>query len=518
MDIPVLKYVDVLIGLALVMLLVATVALSISQALLNMVRARARHLSWALEGLIRQTHPALLGPHAADMARLVLLHPLVGLPRGPIAGIVDRLLRMAHFSIRGVWRRLPDGLRARVPGWLRHTAKRWLTSPPLASGRVILREELAICLLEWASGDGAWSMTGTGRRAALIQALRERGIEDPAATLKAVRLQALANERDNPDQSAELWRSRALAQCAPSDFLAGLSQAFDNAMARSTTSFGMEAQMWVSMIALALVFALQLDAIQLVRRLSMDEAYRQTLVQDAKKLTEQLEKECPEPAPGTNSTCDPKNAEQVAKIVARIKGVDCDTATLTAADLEKCRINASVAILQEPALDLWPGGSAGAPPLANRATATAPPDRGEPGWIVWLFESSVRPDRWLYPAWRWLVSIKAKIPGILVAWILVSLGAPFWYDLLKNLFKLRSLLAQKDDADRDARNTGAPPPAATVTVTRPGAVNEGQRAEAPATPAQPRRRQAHRPPMTARWATSRPRARSGRPTLSGEPA
>ena len=52
MDLPVLKYVDVLIGLSLVMLLVATVALSISQALLNMLRSRSRHLCKALERLL----------------------------------------------------------------------------------------------------------------------------------------------------------------------------------------------------------------------------------------------------------------------------------------------------------------------------------------------------------------------------------------------------------------------------------------------------------------------------------
>jgi hypothetical protein len=48
--------------------------------------------------------------------------------------------------------------------------------------------------------------------------------------------------------------------------------------------------------------------------------------------------------------------------------------------------------------------------------------------------------------------------GVLFSWILVSLGAPFWYDALKNLLKFRSLVAQKEDKNREERNTTQVPP------------------------------------------------------------
>ena len=63
----------------------------------------------------------------------------------------------------------------------------------------------------------------------------------------------------------------------------------------------------------------------------------------------------------------------------------------------------------------------------------------------------------------------SQIPGILFAWVLLSLGAPFWFDLLKNLLKLRSLLARKDEAEREARQQ---------TQTQTPAL--GSRASAPA--------------------------------------
>jgi hypothetical protein len=44
--------------------------------------------------------------------------------------------------------------------------------------------------------------------------------------------------------------------------------------------------------------------------------------------------------------------------------------------------------------------------------------------------------------------------GLLVTWMLLSLGAPFWYDALKDLLKLRSTLATKEEADRNDRARG----------------------------------------------------------------
>ena len=41
--------------------------------------------------------------------------------------------------------------------------------------------------------------------------------------------------------------------------------------------------------------------------------------------------------------------------------------------------------------------------------------------------------------------------GVMLTWMLLSLGAPFWYDALKDLLKLRSSLASKEEAARNER-------------------------------------------------------------------
>lgn len=53
----------------------------------------------------------------------------------------------------------------------------------------------------------------------------------------------------------------------------------------------------------------------------------------------------------------------------------------------------------------------------------------------------------------WLEQLKdwRKVPGMVLSILLISLGAPFWYNALKDLLKLRSSLSQKDDAQRSQR-------------------------------------------------------------------
>ncbi|MBV8863892.1 MAG: hypothetical protein JO210_00670, partial [Acidobacteriaceae bacterium] len=54
-----------------------------------------------------------------------------------------------------------------------------------------------------------------------------------------------------------------------------------------------------------------------------------------------------------------------------------------------------------------------------------------------------------------------KAIGILLSAVLLSLGAPFWYNALQNLIRLRSLLAFKDDQQRRERQLSLPAAAAT---------------------------------------------------------
>jgi hypothetical protein len=66
---------------------------------------------------------------------------------------------------------------------------------------------------------------------------------------------------------------------------------------------------------------------------------------------------------------------------------------------------------------------------------------------------------------QWLQQLKdpRKYPGMLIAIFLISLGAPFWYNILKDLIGMRSSLSQKDDAQRAQRQLAQPASDGTST-------------------------------------------------------
>jgi hypothetical protein len=78
---------------------------------------------------------------------------------------------------------------------------------------------------------------------------------------------------------------------------------------------------------------------------------------------------------------------------------------------------------------------------------------------------------------HWFERLKdwRKLPGMVLSILLISLGAPFWYNALKDLLKLRSSLSQKDDAQR-AQRQAAPGDSRTASSS----ANPGGAATQPA--------------------------------------
>ena len=73
-------------------------------------------------------------------------------------------------------------------------------------------------------------------------------------------MKVLENERAAPDLPSHRWAANAMADAAPSDFVAKIHAAFDGTMQRVTDSFTTESKLWVSATALVVAVALPLDA------------------------------------------------------------------------------------------------------------------------------------------------------------------------------------------------------------------------------------------------------------------
>jgi hypothetical protein len=68
--------------------------------------------------------------------------------------------------------------------------------------------------------------------------------------------------------------------------------------------------------------------------------------------------------------------------------------------------------------------------------------------------------------------------------ILLSLGAPFWYNTLASLLKLRSAVAQKDDQQRTERQTNQASTGASTDSAMDGAAMVGTRVRFPIRPSE----------------------------------
>jgi hypothetical protein len=175
-------------------------------------------------------------------------------------------------------------------------------------------------------------------------------------------------------------------QEAKSEYVGKINAWFDQTVDRVSQRFTYSAR-WITLFgALLVAFSFQIDVIALVNRLSLDDAFRNSVNGQAQKL---MEKAVPAEGAGLKEN---DNSQQKA-------------------DIQN---------------DYY------------KLLSTA-------GLIVMPTDSNWRSE------WNW-----HRFPGILLSALLLSLGAPFWYNTLQNLLRLRSALAQKDDQQRASRQQTQP--------------------------------------------------------------
>lgn len=227
------KSLDVLIGLAVIMLALSMAVTMLTQFLTTAVNSRGRHLKRGLSDLLGQLDPSLGKKVADEVASAVLTNPLVSNTFGGL-------------------------------------------------GSVVHRDEFTKLLLHLADGSNPSLTAGT--RQILLQALQANGIKDPVATLTSVRATALQLEATNPQLGADARQALALLHEAKSDLVGKVNNWFDQTMDRVAMRFTATTRA-VTFVAAALVaIGLQVDTVDLVNRLSADDVLRNAFVQQASSL------------------------------------------------------------------------------------------------------------------------------------------------------------------------------------------------------------------------------------------
>jgi hypothetical protein len=356
----VLKSIDILIGLAVVMLVLSAAVTTLTQFVLHIRQSKGKNLKVGIADLLQLIAPDVQRQCAERISDAVLKHPLV----------------------------------CRGDGKLSET---------------IHREELVKILLELSTATGTYKLEEADRKA-LQDALEANGVKDPASVLTNARMRLLQLEKSHPQLSNTMRADLALLQEAASSFLAKIHSWFDQTIDRTVDRFTITARKVTFCCAAGIVMFLQLDTIALINQLSMDGQLRNTLVQQAMGVNTTQ--------PAAASSTPPQDTPAAVKQLR--------------ADLDANRDQ-----IQD---------------LATLGLFRVPQNVRE--WAK-EFQSG---------------NIIMKISGLLVSMVLLSLGAPFWYNALKTLIGLRSVIAGKDDVQREQRQTQpAKTDAPVVAVAAAGA-------------------------------------------------
>lgn len=435
------KTLDILIGFSLVMLIVSMAVTMLTEligsALFNL---RGRALRVGIAQLLTLLDRGLNRDDAAALANHILRNPLIGQP--PVA----------------------------VPGY--------------GLATVIHREELVGLILDFAADGDAekandHEVSGEQRlRNKLRKSLADNGIPHPETIIVQIRNKVLEIEKDHPEMSRSARLNLAILEFGQQTaFLSKLNSWFDQTIDRVSEAFTTRIRIVTTLVAIMVALFLHLDSLALMNRLSVDDALRDRLVASAVQRVEQQEqqeareRQTP-PAGSTPSTqasaVTPRSAAP-AHAPAALSTPPAN-APATPAALSTPPANAPAT---PPTAAPRPAGSANcrAAAMADRqmsedicrrvaAIREAGVDDLEQFGLIdfprsldeWVSRWSIRDGGGDQPGARQL-AVLMQLFGILLTAALLSLGAPFWYSTLRDLVKLRPLIARREEVDRTERET-----------------------------------------------------------------
>jgi len=434
-----LEKLDTLIAFAVVMLAVSLIITIFTQIISTVLGLRGSNLLWGIETLLKELAPGLSTEDNPDaprkVAEYVLTHPLIS-----------------------------DSMFARIEDvWLIGPVVKVLMQVPLI-GWVIMRwrcataigpDELARMLDRLAAADPA---VGTALKYLLAD-------PDPEADRRAKLLNAALAPFVPPAALAQGYAfqvDKILQQAAESarQSVGKLEAWFNSSMDRVSQRFAMQVRIWTVVFAFCLAFGVHMDSLRLFEQISTNSAVRSALVGirgdvlgEAKAIIPPAAAPSATPATAAAPATDaPVSAEVLQEALTALK-----TSAPSAAIPKK--IDVGIATVKE--VQTWLQDGKGVPretvekypgfvisALVARADdidkqlqkagvdLIPSPYPGDPN--QWW------PSRVVHELFNFNHSNRNFL-GILLTAAFLSLGAPFWYNALKNLSNLRTVVANKQD-------------------------------------------------------------------------
>jgi hypothetical protein len=295
---------------------------------------------------------------------------------------------------------------------------------------------------------GAAGSTGAGLAGSV-----GTGFQDIANKLPRLRETLKANDKLPPELKKALVTFVDAASEDPKKVRENIEDWFDSCMDRVSGQYKRRSQLIVLIIGLVLTILLNVDTLAIVRTLSTDKAMRDSLVAAAQEYAKNNPAPTPSAVPSSSSTASSPS-----------KPASVPAPSASAGQSPKSKPSPTTKPLATAASN--PGGSAAptgspvtAPPSgpASAASTKVDPcatDKNSPECRVQQNLAAIQklglPIGWtraegdprsLNISWQgWLL----RIIGWLVTALALSLGAPFWFDMLNKFIVVRSTVKPKE--------------------------------------------------------------------------
>lgn len=394
-----LEHIDTIIAFVAIIAGVSMLVTTLTQAVSAFFGLRGSNLRWGVEQLLAHADP-LLKEHARAISDQVLHHPLV-----------------SDSSMSG----MKNGLTAR-----------WR----LATG---IREDELLDVLRALAKDqeGKAEQPWSEALRRSLDVLDRPKVDRLLVVAPAIR-KALAEDSDGAEEIIGFLSSRA------ESFSGEISRWFDPVMVRVSQRFALKARLWTAVFAFVLAFALHLDAFRIFRQLSSDSELRGRVIAGADALLKKADEMQPL---GTIPAA--AYQEAMTRLIAshaELKALPAPPLLASAAAAhEWLTTQLRTAGVAETDTATWIARYDELVPQSNLRIAAQRLNAAVEDQLRFKLVPDPYPSITTYwqPGWT-------HFWGTLASAALLSLGAPFWYHVLRDLSSLRPKLAKKDDEEAAA--------------------------------------------------------------------
>ncbi len=392
-----LEHLDTVISFVVIITGVSVLVTTLTQMASGLLALRGSNLRWGITTLLKELDPNLEA-HAATISQEVLHHPLIS----------DSTL--SRFDVALV--------------------RRWKLASAISKDELIdILHKLAQPPAAQANGQAtqAWQTR--------LHTALEQLDQEPAANL-VLAAPAIRQLFPNDPAKAEQVITQMMASA---EHLSGsIDQWFESMMGRVSQRFVVHARIWTIVFSLVVAFALHLDALQLLRQLSADAELRARLIVSADTLAKKADEILVTSASGSPAVYVEAMRQLVTDHTSELAGVGQPSGFNDLAGGKRWltdQLNA--ARIQDT--DKWLQRYEELVPQA--ALRTAADDFHS--ILNDKLKFQLIPDPYPKPFYNYWTPSWLHFWGILGSAALLSLGAPFWFNMLKTLSNLRPVLANK---------------------------------------------------------------------------